>query len=78
MAVTFLTNEDESRFVKTVNGVEPDKTGNVEIAIPDSGWKAALNGAVITATGDSTVSATTGASTVGGYVRIIADLFGME
>lgn len=29
MSVTFLTNEDEQRFVKSVNGVTPDKNGNV-------------------------------------------------
>lgn len=30
MAVTFLTNEDETRFVKSVNGVTPDENGNVD------------------------------------------------
>jgi len=31
MAVTFLTNEDEKKFLKTVNGTTPDENGNVEI-----------------------------------------------
>lgn len=33
---TFLTDEDEKRFVKSVNGQTPDENGNVEIEIPDS------------------------------------------
>lgn len=41
MAITFLTNEDEKKFVKTINGLEPDpETGDVEITIPDSGGNA--------------------------------------
>lgn len=42
MAVTFLTNEDEVRYTKSVNGVAPDENGNVEITIPDSGQNADL------------------------------------
>ena len=33
MAVTFLTNEDEKIFVKSINNVKPDRNGNVEITI---------------------------------------------
>lgn len=33
MAVTFLTNEDGKKFVKSINNVQPDENGNVEIAI---------------------------------------------
>lgn len=36
-----------------------------------------ISGAVITATGDSVVSATTGESTTGGYVKLIADQYDM-
>lgn len=36
-----------------------------------------IHGAVITATGDSIVSATTGESTIGGYVKLIADQYDM-
>ena len=36
MAITFLTSEDETRFVKTINGTAPDENGNVEITIPGS------------------------------------------
>lgn len=36
MSVTFLTDEDEKKFVKTVNGIEPDENGNVDFEIPDS------------------------------------------
>lgn len=37
MAVTFLTNEDEKRFVKSINDIEPDEKGNVkvDIDVPD-------------------------------------------
>lgn len=31
MSITFLTNEDEKRFVKSVNGMTPDENGNVAI-----------------------------------------------
>lgn len=31
MSVTFLTDEDEKRFVKSVNGITPDENGNVEV-----------------------------------------------
>lgn len=34
---TFLTDEDEKRFVKKVNGQTPDENGNVEIEIPEGG-----------------------------------------
>lgn len=37
MAITFLTNEDEKRFVKQVNGQTPDENGNVQIEIPEGG-----------------------------------------
>lgn len=37
MAITFLTNEDEKKFVKTVNGVAPDENGNVEVDVPEGG-----------------------------------------
>ena len=37
MAVTFLTSEDENKFVKSVNGTSPDENGNVEITIPEGG-----------------------------------------
>lgn len=37
-----------------------------------------LHDLVITATGDSTVAAATGESTPGGYVKLIADLYGMD
>lgn len=40
MPITFLTNEDEARFVKTVNGNAPDENGNVKITIPDSSQNA--------------------------------------
>lgn len=43
-----------------------------------NGKIAELKGAVIAATGDSTVAATTGQSTLGGYVKLIADMFDME
>lgn len=42
MAITFLTNEDEKRFVKSINGQTPDANGNVGITIPDSSQNAAL------------------------------------
>lgn len=32
MAVTFLTNEDEKKYVKSINGASPDENGNVEVA----------------------------------------------
>jgi hypothetical protein len=32
MKFTFLTNEDEKNFIKTINGVIPDENGNVEVA----------------------------------------------
>ena len=36
MSVTFLTNEDEKKYVRSVNGVDPDpETGDVKITIPD-------------------------------------------
>lgn len=36
MSVTFLTNEDEKKYVKSFNGVKPDpETGDVKIAIPE-------------------------------------------
>lgn len=34
MSVTFLTNEDEKKYVKSVNGAVPDADGNVEVDIP--------------------------------------------
>ena len=37
MPVTFLTSEDEKKFVKTINGNAPDENGNLEIDTPDSG-----------------------------------------
>lgn len=36
MSVTFLTNEDEQNFVKSVNDQKPDENGNVKITIPES------------------------------------------
>jgi hypothetical protein len=33
MPVTFLTDEDEKKFVKTVNGIAPDENGNVQIPV---------------------------------------------
>lgn len=35
MPVTFLTNEDEKKFVKSVNGSTPNENGDVEIEIPE-------------------------------------------
>lgn len=41
MSVTFLTNEDEKQYVKSINGVKPDpETGDVPITIPESGGNA--------------------------------------
>lgn len=37
MSVTFLTNDDEKRFVKSVNGVTPDETGNAQIETGSDG-----------------------------------------
>lgn len=44
MSVIYIRNKDgtltpisSSNNVKTVNGVEPDENGNIEIEIPDSG-----------------------------------------
>lgn len=43
MAITFLTNEDEKLYVKTINGNAPDENGNVKIEVSsDSGQNAAL------------------------------------
>lgn len=42
MAKRFLTNEDEQRFVKSVNGQTPDEAGNVEIEIPEGGTQNAV------------------------------------
>lgn len=37
MSVTFLTSEDEKKFIKSINGAKPDpETGDVVITIPDS------------------------------------------
>lgn len=37
MPITFLTNEDENRYVKSINGATPDpETGDVVIPIPES------------------------------------------
>ena len=37
MPVTFLTSEDEKKYARSVNGVEPDpETGDVKLAIPES------------------------------------------
>lgn len=33
MAVTFLTNEDGKKFVKSINNVQPDENGNVKITV---------------------------------------------
>ena len=44
MAVTFLTNEDEKRFVKSINNVQPDENGNVKIAIENSDVDVDLTG----------------------------------
>lgn len=56
-----------------------DKNGNFQ-AISGGNFDGGsqLKGAVITATGDSITAATTGQSTRGGYVKLIADIFGME
>lgn len=41
MSITFLTNEDEKMFVKSINGVKPDPvTGDIIFNIPDSGGNA--------------------------------------
>lgn len=41
MSITFLTNEDEKMFVKSINGVKPDPvTGDIIINVPDSGGNA--------------------------------------
>jgi len=31
MAVTFLTNEDEKKYVKTINDTAPDENGNIVV-----------------------------------------------
>lgn len=53
MAVTFLTDEDEKKFVKSINNTTPDENGNVKITIPDSGgnvdWLDPEDGEVFTA-----------------------------
>lgn len=33
MAVTFLTNEDGKKFVKSINDIQPDENGNVQIVV---------------------------------------------
>jgi hypothetical protein len=33
MAFTFLTNEDELKYVRSVNGVTPDENGNVHVFV---------------------------------------------
>lgn len=43
MAITFLTNEDEKVFVKSVNGGLPDENGNVEIALDNAGQTVDMN-----------------------------------
>lgn len=33
MAITFLTNEDGKKFVKSINDIQPDENGNVQITV---------------------------------------------
>lgn len=50
MSITFLTNEDEKMFAKSINGVKPDPvTGDIVINIPDSGGNADQGGLTATA-----------------------------
>lgn len=40
MAVTFLTNEDDKKYVKSINGNTPDENGNVNVTNQSSGENA--------------------------------------
>lgn len=44
MAITFLTSEDEKKFVKSINGNAPDENGNVEIGGSGGGAGLTANG----------------------------------
>lgn len=41
MAVTFLTNEDDKKYVKSINGNTPDENGNVNVTNQGSGGSGA-------------------------------------
>lgn len=43
MSVTFLTNEDEKKYVRSVNGAVPDENGNVEVVILSPGGNVDLD-----------------------------------
>lgn len=55
MSVTFLTNEDEKKYVKSVNGVGPDADGNVEVEVAGSIDCSAYGLPVLHLTGDISV-----------------------
>lgn len=42
MPIIFLTNEDDKKYIKSINGTAPDENGNVEISSSGSGQNAVL------------------------------------
>ena len=84
MSVTFLTDEDEKKFVKTVNGAAPDESGNVKVDIPDSGQNPAYqmltspySGKVANFLGDS-ITALNTVNAIKPYHAWVAELLGVS
>lgn len=54
MPITFLTNEDEKNYVRSINGAKPNpETGDVEVSIPSSGGNVDLTGVVKSVNGQT-------------------------
>lgn len=71
MSVTFLTNEDEKKYAKSINGVKPDpETGDVKITIPESGGNVAYDEAQeLTEEQKAQARSNIGAQPVGNYLE---------
>ena len=70
MSVTFLTNEDEKKYVKSVNGAMPDEDGNVEVEVPSDEYINELIDAKVQSSGGTTTETVT---KTGKVVSIEAD-----
>lgn len=74
MGVYFLTNEDEKNYIKSINGVAPDESGNVEVAVSDSGGNVAYDEAQnLTEEQKAQARENIGAQPAGNYLTEVPD-----